>query len=87
MSFLVPCPRCGLRDVYEFRYGGELLRRPAPGAPEPDWAAYRYTRENRQGIQHEWWFHLQGCRSWFQAQRDTSDNRVVSSAWVEVAKS
>ena len=24
MSFLLKCPRCGARDAYEFRFGGEL---------------------------------------------------------------
>ena len=30
MSFLLPCPGCGPRDVYEFRYGkeGRILRCP-----------------------------------------------------------
>ena len=81
MSFLVPCPRCGPRDVYEFRFGGELTRRPAPDAPEAEWAAYRYSRDNRSGSSAEWWFHRGGCRRWFQAERDTRENRVTWSDW------
>ena len=68
MSFLLPCPRCGPRDVYEFRFGGELTRRPAPDAPAADWSAYLYTRENVSGTSREWWFHRLGCRRWFQAE-------------------
>lgn len=83
MSFLLPCPRCGPRDVYEFRFGGEVQRRPAPDAPEPEWSAYRYTRENVAGVEREWWFHRQGCRRWFQADRDTRDNRVTGGWWPE----
>ena len=30
MSFLLECPHCGLRDVNEFRYQGEVTRRPPP---------------------------------------------------------
>ena len=31
MSFLIPCPNCGKRSVYEFRFGGEVKTRPAAG--------------------------------------------------------
>jgi heterotetrameric sarcosine oxidase delta subunit len=81
VSFLVPCPRCGPRDVYEFRFGGEVQRRPAADAAEAEWAAYRYRRDNVAGVEQEWWFHRQGCRRWFQAERDTNDNRVLRSWW------
>lgn len=81
MSFLLPCPRCGPRDVYEFRFGGEVQRRPAPDATETEWSAYRYLRENVAGVEREWWFHRLGCRRWFQADRDTRDNRVTRGWW------
>ena len=29
MSFLLPCPNCGERDVNEFGYRGEVTTRPA----------------------------------------------------------
>lgn len=80
MSFLLACPICGPRDVYEFRFGGEILRRPRPDATEPEWAAYRYLRANPAGASREWWFHRLGCRRWFQAERDTTDNNV-SATW------
>ena len=77
MSFLLACPRCGPRDVYEFRFGGEAQIRPAPDAPDTTWSAYRYLRANVAGAETEWWFHRQGCRRWFQAERDTRENRVL----------
>lgn len=77
MSFLLPCPRCGPRDVYEFRFGGEVQARPAPSASDAEWSSYRYLRDNVAGVEREWWFHRSGCRQWFQAERDTQQNRVA----------
>ncbi len=79
MSFLLPCPVCGPRDAYEFRYGGEVKRRPAPGSATAVWADYLYMKVNAAGFEQAWWFHSQGCRRWFQAGRDTRDNRVTGS--------
>jgi len=79
MSFLLPCPICGPRDAYEFRYAGEVQRRPAPGSPRDTWAGYLYFRTNVAGDERAWWFHSLGCRRWFQAERNTRDNRVSSS--------
>ena len=81
MSFLLPCPRCGPRDVYEFRFGGEILKRPAPDADEAAWTDYRYLRVNKEGLEREWWYHRLGCRRWFQAERDTRLNDVRSTEW------
>ena len=39
MSFLLACPLCGPRDVYEFRFGGEVQKRPAPGSSTGDLGA------------------------------------------------
>lgn len=79
MSFLLPCPICGPRDVYEFRYGGEVRQRPSPGSPRETWAGYLYDRSNIAGVERTWWFHRLGCRRWFQAERDTRDNRVIGA--------
>jgi sarcosine oxidase subunit delta len=80
MSFLLACPLCGPRDVYEFRYGGEVKPRPAPDAGALVWAHHRYDRDNVSGVEHAWWFHRGGCRRWFTAQRDTRDNRVLGTS-------
>jgi heterotetrameric sarcosine oxidase delta subunit len=81
MSFLLPCPQCGPRDVYEFRWGGEQSQRPAPAAPAGAWVEYRYFRDNVAGVQREWWYHRAGCRRWFVAVRDTRDNEVQRTFW------
>ena len=38
---------------------------------------YTYFRRNVAGVQREWWYHRSGCRTWFQAERDTRDNTVL----------
>jgi sarcosine oxidase subunit delta len=81
MSFLLACPVCGPRDVYEFRWGGVPAPRPAPGAAREDWVRYLYLRDNEAGLQTEWWYHRLGCRRWFLAARDTRTNEVTRSDW------
>ncbi len=81
MSFLLPCPQCGPRDVYEFRWGGEVSERPAPGSPGDVWVSYLYLRQNEAGAQREWWYHRMGCQRWFVAVRDTVTNDVTSTSW------
>ena len=36
----MPCPHCGDRSVYEFRFGGEVKQRPQPDAPPTEWMEY-----------------------------------------------
>jgi sarcosine oxidase subunit delta len=79
MSFLLRCPNCGERSVYEFRFGGEITQRPALDAPAADWVAYRFQRVNAAGVQAEWWFHRSGCRQWLQAKRNTISNEVLET--------
>ena len=79
MSFLLPCPHCGPRSVYEFRFGGEVKQRPSPDAAAEDWIRYTYTKANAAGVQKEWWYHRSGCRRWLQALRNTVTNEVLES--------
>lgn len=79
MSFLLPCPTCGPRDVCEFRFGGVHLRRPPPEAAPEAWLEYLYLRDNAAGPQTEWWYHRLGCRTWFLAVRDTRTNIVLEA--------
>lgn len=81
MSFLLRCPQCGPRDVYEFRWGGEQSRRPAPGSSSAVWVDYLYFRDNAAGLQQEWWYHRAGCRRWLLALRDTRSNEVRETFW------
>jgi heterotetrameric sarcosine oxidase delta subunit len=81
VSFLIGCPLCGPRDVVEYRYGGEVKARPAPGSAVADWSAYLFDRKNVAGVERAWWFHRSGCRRWFQAERDTRTNEVIRVGW------
>ena len=79
MSFLITCPICGPRNVYEFRFGGEVQERPDVSASEETWTDYLYIRKNESGRQAEWWHHRSGCKIWFQAMRDTAKNEIIES--------
>jgi sarcosine oxidase subunit delta len=86
LSFLISCPNCGPRSVYEFQSGSEYQRRPSGDAPDREWVGYLYFRKNSAGEQLEWWYHSSGCRLWFLACRDTSTNRVIETFWPEELK-
>ena len=81
MSFLLACPNCGPRGVYEFRYGGEYNPRPNAPTSMEEWSSYLYLKTNVAGVQEEWWFHRMGCRHWFRARRDTVSNTVLETYW------
>lgn len=81
MSFLVACPNCGKRSVYEFRFGGEVKSRPSDSASAEEWTAYLYSKKNESGPEREWWYHRNGCRAWFQAVRNTETNEVLETFW------
>src|SRR2546428_55658 len=53
MGFLLECPNCGKRDVYEFRFGGEAHKRPRVNSSSEEWMKYVYMRENVAGVQQE----------------------------------
>ncbi len=75
MSFLISCPNCGLRNIYEFRFGGEVKSRPDENeVTAAEWADYVYLSRNVCGPQEEWWYHSKGCGCWFRLWRDTSTN-------------
>ena len=79
MSFLLPCPNCGNRSVYEFRFGGEVKKPPSADASPSAWMDYRFNRVNVAGVQREWWFHRSGCRQWLQVVRNTISNEVLEA--------
>jgi heterotetrameric sarcosine oxidase delta subunit len=84
MSFLLPCPNCGPRDVNEFHYQGEVTRRPRRAPTLRELTSYLYFRDNVAGPQREWWYHRDGCETWFQAERDTRTNDVLRT-WIPEA--
>src|SRR5271165_6508443 len=77
MSFVLECPHCGVREVADFAFGGELSTRPQDAPSLRELCEYNYFRRNVAGVQREWWYHRSGCRTWFQAERDTRTNRVL----------
>jgi heterotetrameric sarcosine oxidase delta subunit len=79
LTFLINCPNCGKRSIYEFQFGGEALRRPTLDASDQEWYDYAYGRKNIRGVDKEWWYHRFGCKRWFLAIRDTTDNRVLQT--------
>jgi sarcosine oxidase subunit delta len=81
VSFLLTCPNCGPRAVDEYSYGGEVTNRPASSDDERALFHYLYFRRNTANEQREWWFHSAGCREWFQADRNTTDNTVLRTAY------
>jgi heterotetrameric sarcosine oxidase delta subunit len=83
MSFLLRCPHCGDRSVYEFRYGGEVKDRPGPSATEDDWFRYTYIKANEAGVQKEWWYHRAGCLQWIVATRNTITSQVLETSFPE----
>ena len=83
MAFLLKCPNCGDRSVYEFRFGGEIKPRPTPDAPDEAWQRYSYTAQNTAGVQREWWYHTLGCRQWLTATRNTVTNEVLETTLPE----
>ncbi len=80
MSFLLTCPNCGVREVTDFGFGGEISARPAPHPSFRELNTYNYFRRNTAGVQREWWFHRSGCRAWFIAERNTSTHEVLFTA-------
>jgi len=77
MSFLLTCPFCGIREVTDFGYGGEVSPRPTQPPSLRELGDYHYFRRNAAGPQREWWIHRSGCRAWFLAERDTRTNEVL----------
>ena len=80
VSFLLTCPNCGVREVTDFGFGGEVSSRPQTRPSFRELNAYNYFRKNVAGVQREWWFHRSGCRAWFVAERDTRTNEVHFTA-------
>jgi heterotetrameric sarcosine oxidase delta subunit len=77
MSFVLRCPHCGVREVADFAFGGEVSLRPRETPSLRELSRYNYFRRNVAGVQREWWYHRSGCRTWFQADRDTRTNAVL----------
>ena len=70
----ITCPWCGPRAESEFSCGGEAhIVRPleTDALDDRQWGDYLFMRKNPKGQHFEQWNHSQGCRRWFNAERDT----------------
>ena len=78
---LIECPNCGKRNQSEYKYGGEYNPRPEKPLETSDqeWSDYIYMRDNKCGVQKEWWYHRQGCGKWFLAERHTKTHVVEAT--------
>ena len=79
---LINCPYCGERDESEFSVGGEggISRPTNPDAlSDEQWADYLFMRKNPRGLHHELWNHAQGCRRWFNVERDTLTYKIAAT--------
>ncbi|MCA9929287.1 MAG: sarcosine oxidase subunit delta [Anaerolineales bacterium] len=65
----------------EFRFGGEYNPRPKGmmDVSNEAWTDYVFLRENKVGVQKEWWYHRAGCGLWFLAERHTKSNGVIKT--------
>lgn len=77
------CPYCReKREEDEFTYGGEahIVRPPEPESlSDEEWGDYLFFRKNPKGIHHEIWYHLAGCRRYFNVTRDTVSYQILES--------
>jgi sarcosine oxidase, subunit delta len=83
---LIDCPYCGERPEVEFSYGGQAhLARPPHPAEQSDeqWAAWLYLRVNPRGLHAERWRHVRGCGRFFNALRDTTNDRFAATYKVD----
>jgi len=81
---ILTCPNCGERNITEFRFGGEIKRNspnPEDGATDAALMANLYLKENRLGVQKEWWYHRAGCGIWFIAERHTK-TQVIEQTYL-----
>ena len=79
---LIECPWCGKRDQTEFSAHGEAhIARPSNTAELSDeqWGDYVFFRSNKKGLHRERWLHAYGCRRWFNALRDTSNDLIYAT--------
>ena len=82
MSLTITCPICGKRNGYEFRFGSEEKGpRPEEADLTPEaWCDYVHMNKSVAGVQKEWWFHRDGCGSWFTIYRNTTTNLEVDES-------
>ncbi len=74
---LLNCPVNGLRPISEFAYWGERRMAPDPELVSDEaWSDYVFKRNGAPGTKVEWWCHTPST-TWFFAERDTEQDRVL----------
>ncbi|MCO5118831.1 MAG: sarcosine oxidase subunit delta [Burkholderiaceae bacterium] len=80
---LIHCPYCDeTLPEPEFAYAGEAhVRRPGnpDAASDEEWAGFLFIRSNRRGPHRERWRHVHGCGRFFNAVRDTVNDRFLAT--------
>lgn len=80
---LIRCPYCRMdRPEIEFRHGGEahLVRPRDPSTlGDAEWGDYLFMRSNPKGVTAERWRHVHGCGRFFNALRDTVNDRILAT--------
>ena len=75
----IDCPFCGYRDHSEFTYGRDAaVDIPGLDASCELWVEAVFLRDNIDGMQHELWHHVHGCRMWIVVSRDTKSHKIYS---------
>lgn len=78
---LIKCPNCGPRAEIEFSCGGEahIVRPSKPSTTnDQEWAEYLFIRRNPKGVHFEQWWHVHGCRRWFNVARNTITDEILA---------
>jgi sarcosine oxidase subunit delta len=85
---ILRCPYCGVdADETELSPGGEAhLTRAGVDAPDADFEAYLFHRENPKGVHFERWRHAMGCGKWFHAARCTVTMEVFGTYSAQVTE-
>lgn len=84
----ITCPYCGEREASEFSYlGSASAVRPDPALPDAaeQFVETVYFRDNPCGLNHELWFHLNGCRQWLDVTRDTRTHAISAVRYCDGA--
>ena len=80
---LMRCPLNGLRNISEFRHGGEVMPHPdASVCSDAQWADFVFMAENPAGVVREWWCHV-ASGYWFIAERNTVTDEIERTYPVE----
>ncbi len=77
------CPLNGVRNISEFRYGGEAVPHPdASACTDAQWADFVFMPENPAGLVREWWCHV-ASSYWFIAERNNVRDEIERTYPVE----